>query len=620
MTFSARRSTRSSMGIRSWSPRRPGTGKTIVAEFGVYEAFRRSGRVIYTTPIKALSNQKFRDLREIYGDEVGLLTGDVTENRDAPIVVMTTEVLRNMLLQTPWDLDDVDCVIFDEIHYLADPERGTTWEEAIILCPEHVQLDLPLGHRLQRRRDRRLDQPHPPPDPPDHPHRARRPAGALLLPRRQAAAWSIDHTGEQVARLPARRRRGRASGAARGGQAPRRTRTRRSWTSRSRARSSTRWPRRRCCRPSTSSSAATTARPSPSGCAVMRPQPGARRRRRAAASSRCSTAHIGCAAAGGPRAGAGQGRSPRWRAQGIGFHHAGLLPILKQLVEVLFTRGLMQVVFATDTLALGVNMPARSVVIGRHEQVGRPPAPRADPERVPADGRAGRAARHGRLRARRRALLALDHLPRDAATSPPAPLEPVRSAPSRSATTRCSTSGTRRTASACARCCSRAWRSSRPASASASWKTTSSRSAATSPAMPQGLPDRPRRRRRAAGRLPAASSTLDRRAARQGAHRLEASWHDLALRDRRAALAGAGPAGAAPRLPRRRRDWSSTPRTRLGGLPRAGRARRRRPLPVRRRDRGCLAEYRADRLPAAGKLLSSCPRRCRAARRAGRAT
>ena len=112
-----------------------GTGKTVVAEFGVWEAFKRTGRVIYTTPIKALSNQKYRDLRTIYGDQVGLLTGDVSENRDARVVIMTTEVLRNMLLQTPWDLDDVDTVIFDEIHYLADPERGTTWEESIILCP-----------------------------------------------------------------------------------------------------------------------------------------------------------------------------------------------------------------------------------------------------------------------------------------------------------------------------------------------------------------------------------------------------------------------------------------------------------------------------------------------------
>jgi superfamily II RNA helicase len=117
-----------------------GSGKTVVAEFGIYDAFKRTGRVFYTAPIKALSNQKFRDLRAIYGDEVGLLTGDVSENRDARIIVMTTEILRNMLLQSPWELDDVETVIFDEIHYLADPERGTTWEESIILCPDHIQL------------------------------------------------------------------------------------------------------------------------------------------------------------------------------------------------------------------------------------------------------------------------------------------------------------------------------------------------------------------------------------------------------------------------------------------------------------------------------------------------
>src|SRR5680860_1670293 len=73
-----------------------GSGKTVVAEFGIYDAFRRTGRVFYTAPIKALSNQKFRDLRQVYGDDVGLLTGDVSENRDARILVMTTEILRNM--------------------------------------------------------------------------------------------------------------------------------------------------------------------------------------------------------------------------------------------------------------------------------------------------------------------------------------------------------------------------------------------------------------------------------------------------------------------------------------------------------------------------------------------
>ncbi|MCA1667305.1 MAG: DEAD/DEAH box helicase [Thermomicrobia bacterium] len=117
-----------------------GTGKTVVAEYAVHAAFGRHARVMYTTPIKALSNQKFRDLRARYGEAVGLLTGDVTVNPRAPILVMTTEVVRNMLIQAPWEMDTVDAIVFDEIHFLADAERGTTWEEAIILCPEHIQL------------------------------------------------------------------------------------------------------------------------------------------------------------------------------------------------------------------------------------------------------------------------------------------------------------------------------------------------------------------------------------------------------------------------------------------------------------------------------------------------
>ena len=107
----------------------------------------------------------------------------MTENRDARIVVMTTEVLRNMLLQTPWEIDDVDAVIFDEIHYLADQERGTTWEESIILCPEHVQLICLSATVTNAEEIAALDRPHPPPDPPDHARRAAGAACALLLHR-----------------------------------------------------------------------------------------------------------------------------------------------------------------------------------------------------------------------------------------------------------------------------------------------------------------------------------------------------------------------------------------------------------------------------------------------------
>src|SRR5947209_14217358 len=130
-----------------------GTGKTLVAEFAIWLAQQRNQRVIYTTPLKALSNQKYRDLREIYGyDSVGLVTGDIVEHSRASVVIMTTEVYRNMLLEEggerfadggnaiPSSLADVGFVVFDELHYLSDIGRGPVWEEAIICSPPHVQL------------------------------------------------------------------------------------------------------------------------------------------------------------------------------------------------------------------------------------------------------------------------------------------------------------------------------------------------------------------------------------------------------------------------------------------------------------------------------------------------
>src|ERR1043165_940568 len=117
-----------------------GTGKTVVGEFGLFMARKYNSRAIYTTPIKALSNQKYRDFRAIWGDDqVGLLTGDVVVNLEAPILVMTTEVLRNMLV-TGASVDDVGSIVFDEVHYMGDAERGTAWEESILLAPRHVAL------------------------------------------------------------------------------------------------------------------------------------------------------------------------------------------------------------------------------------------------------------------------------------------------------------------------------------------------------------------------------------------------------------------------------------------------------------------------------------------------
>lgn len=123
-----------------------GSGKTVVAEYAVEIALLSNKRCFYTTPLKALSNQKLFDLRKKFGDDrVGLLTGDVSLNREAQIVVMTTEVFRNMLYGTVFgdvrdNLRDVASVILDECHYMNDTERGTVWEESIIYAPEDIQL------------------------------------------------------------------------------------------------------------------------------------------------------------------------------------------------------------------------------------------------------------------------------------------------------------------------------------------------------------------------------------------------------------------------------------------------------------------------------------------------
>ncbi|HEV2066204.1 MAG TPA: DEAD/DEAH box helicase, partial [Thermomicrobiales bacterium] len=337
-----------------------GSGKTIVAEFGIYQALRGTGRVLYTAPIKALSNQKFRDLRTVYGGEVGLLTGDVSENRDARIIVMTTEILRNMLLQSPWELEDVDCIIFDEIHYLADPDRGTTWEESIILCPEHIQLvclsatvsnaDEIAGWISRTHRPIRLIT-----------HNERPVPLALYYFHENELAKVVDHHGKVIrdfSRVGGELRRP-AGGPGRRRGAGRETRTMDEPQPREIVDSLDEqdllpaiyflFSRNDCqayaeqlsvMRPPLTDPAQIThiEHILDTYLASLRPE-----------DRDLDQVQVIC----------------RLARKGIGFHHAGLLPVLKQLVEVLFSRGLMHVVFATDTLALGVNMPARTVVIGR---------------------------------------------------------------------------------------------------------------------------------------------------------------------------------------------------------------------------------------------------------------
>ena len=123
-----------------------GAGKTCIAEYAIQKALEEGTKVVYTTPLKALSNQKFNDFGAKYGtDKVGLLTGDTSINRDAQIVVMTTEVFRNMLYGTNLgelakNLQGVKYAVLDEVHYMNDEERGTVWEESIIYCPTDIQI------------------------------------------------------------------------------------------------------------------------------------------------------------------------------------------------------------------------------------------------------------------------------------------------------------------------------------------------------------------------------------------------------------------------------------------------------------------------------------------------
>ncbi len=118
-----------------------GAGKTVVGEFAVHLALARGRKCFYTTPIKALSNQKFRDLVTAYGaDQIGLLTGDASINSEAPVVVMTTEVLRNMIYAGSGTLENLGFVVMDEVHYLADRFRGPVWEEVILGLADSVQV------------------------------------------------------------------------------------------------------------------------------------------------------------------------------------------------------------------------------------------------------------------------------------------------------------------------------------------------------------------------------------------------------------------------------------------------------------------------------------------------
>ncbi len=391
-----------------------GTGKTLVAEFAIWLAQQRNQRVIYTTPLKALSNQKYRDLREIYGyDSVGLVTGDIVEHSRASVVIMTTEVYRNMLLEEggerftsdenpiPSSLADVGFVIFDELHYLSDIGRGPVWEEAIICSPPHVQL-VGLSATVSNAEDLA-----------DWISRVHRPISLVVHEQRAVPLehyYFLDNKlhlvqdagGQRIERFPD------IGGEAKIAQMMGRNRASLYdedeededdfWHGRgNRSRASQRSLLANDTQTSTEArdnEKQRTRKPAPRKApepgeilTVLREAdllpclyflPGRRVVEEAAMSAALHLfttpeeqelikAEVGIWLEQLPK----EDRSlqqvyalTELLPRGLAFHHAGLLPGLKVLVETLFARGHLRAVFATDTLALGVNMPARSVVVG----------------------------------------------------------------------------------------------------------------------------------------------------------------------------------------------------------------------------------------------------------------
>ena len=353
-----------------------GSGKTVVGEYAVHLALQQGRKCFYTTPIKALSNQKYSDLVRRYdADTVGLLTGDNSVNGNAPIVVMTTEVLRNMLYAGSPALRDLGYVVLDEVHYLADRARGAVWEEVIIHLPESVRV-VALSATVSNAEEFGdwLSQVRGGTDVIVDEHRPVPLWQHMLVGRRLYDLFTDDDHREVNPELTRLARRetyrasspasgyGRGRGGGRGGQGGH-------GGYRSR-------------RPAPPYRPDTIDRLDAAGLLPAITFIFSR--------AGCDDAVQQCLAAGlrlttpdeasfiesvaaqrtadipdEDLAVLGYHDWVTGLRRGITAHHAGMLPAFKEVVEQLFAAGLVRAVFATETLALGVNMPARTVVIER---------------------------------------------------------------------------------------------------------------------------------------------------------------------------------------------------------------------------------------------------------------
>ncbi|MBY6061288.1 RNA helicase [Microbacterium esteraromaticum] len=392
-----------------------GAGKTIVGEFAIHMAMQTANdKAFYTTPMKALSNQKFRELVDVYGaDQVGLLTGDTNINGNARIVVMTTEVLRNMLYADSDALRGLRYVVMDEVHYLADRFRGPVWEEVILHLPQDVRLISlsatvsnaeEFGDWLDTVRgdtDVIVSEIRPVP------------LEQHVLVRDDLLPLFDDRAGVATAQVNQELSRLRSS------SGPRHESNRRAQEYRSNRHA---------------------------GRHAQRPPRGGKRPNRGADERRIERmdrpdvvrlleranllpaiffifSRVGCDAAvqqvrrAGVRLTTAEERAEikaivddrtrslqdedldvlgfwEWRdnlERGVAAHHAGLLPAFKEVVEELFQRKLVKAVFATETLALGINMPARTVVLEKMEKFnGEARVAITSGEYTQLTGRAGR--------------------------------------------------------------------------------------------------------------------------------------------------------------------------------------------------------------------------------------
>lgn len=349
------RALESGIGVLVAAP--TGAGKTVVGEFAIFLAIQMQQKAFYTTPIKALSNQKFNELVDRYGaEQVGLLTGDVSINGEAPIVVMTTEVLRNMLYVGSSTLLNLGHVVMDEVHYLADRSRGAVWEEVILRLPESVAITSlsatvsnaeEFGAWLESVRGETavIVEEHRPV-----------PLWQLVAAENKLHDLFIDETGRKVnselirlARLQAQHNRPNNRG-------------RRNFSRFTPFRDEL-----------IQLMAAETLLPaiwfifSRRGCdAAVDQMLSLNLKLTKPAEAREIREFAERELADLPPADLIALEADAWlRALENGFaaHHAGLIPRFKSIVEALFQRGLLKVVFATETLALGINMPARSVVL-----------------------------------------------------------------------------------------------------------------------------------------------------------------------------------------------------------------------------------------------------------------